>query len=79
MSETKKGAEDEIKKAEGNPDNLFVKIGGKTVPLSLINKPHHVVVDPHHHKPAVDPKTFPDVEPEAKQREAELEAKRQGN
>lgn len=57
--------------AEQNPENIQVNIGGKQVPLSKINKPHHRILD-HNQKPIPDPKTFPDVEPEAKEREAKL-------
>lgn len=46
------------------------------MPLSKINKPHHRVLD-HNQKPVPDPKTFPDVEPEAKEREAKLAEERQ--
>lgn len=67
----------EQKDAENlNPDNLFVNIGGKLVPFSLINKPHNVVVQPKDHHAPINTKDFPDIEPEAKEREAKLEAAR---
>lgn len=58
-----------------DPDNLIVNLGGKQVPFNQINKPHTVVLD-ERHKPKVDPNTFPDIEPEAKAREAKLEENR---
>jgi hypothetical protein len=76
MTDNKKLTQEEMDKFNMDPNNLIVNIGGKSVPFKLINKPHHVVIEPQSHKPVVDPKTFPDIEPEAKKREAELEAKR---
>lgn len=55
--------------------DVMVDLNGKQVPLLQISKPHHRVLD-HNHKPVPDPKTFPDVEPEAKEREAKLAAER---
>lgn len=61
--------------AEQNKD-VMVDLNGKQVPLLKISKPHHRVLD-HNQKPIPDPKTFPDVEPEAKEREAKLAAERE--
>ncbi|RLV95783.1 Protein CASP [Spathaspora sp. JA1] len=58
-----------------DPENLIVNMGGRQVPFSKINKPHNVVLEPKYHKPNVNPESFPDIEPEAKQREEELAAK----
>lgn len=55
-------------------DDVNINLGGKTVPFSKINKPHTVVIKPQHHHPQT--KDFPDLEPQAKQREAELEQQR---
>ncbi|KAG2733722.1 hypothetical protein G9P44_003247 [Scheffersomyces stipitis] len=76
--ETNKPSAQEQEKTLFDPDNLMVNIGGKQVPFNKINKPHHVVLDPSLHKPKVDVASFPDLEPEAKQREAELAAARAG-
>ncbi|KAK6457685.1 uncharacterized protein RJT20DRAFT_2235 [Scheffersomyces xylosifermentans] len=73
---SKKSLQEQVDEANFNPDNLVVNIGGKQVPFNKINKPHHVVLDPHHHKPQVNAESFPDLEPEAKEREAHLEAAR---
>lgn len=57
-----------------NPDEIYVKIGNSRVPFNRINKPHTVVLGPKHQKP-VPQGDFPDLTPEAKAREAELEKK----
>lgn len=54
----------------------YVNIGGRSVPWDKVNKPHHAVVNPKDHIPQVDASSFPDIEPEAKEREARLEAER---
>lgn len=59
-----------------DPDNVHVQIGNTKVPFNKINKPHTVVLNPERNK-QVDPNTFPDLEPSAKEREAKLEAERQ--
>ncbi|PSK39321.1 hypothetical protein C7M61_001930 [Candidozyma pseudohaemuli] len=56
-------------------EELIVDLNGKQVPLLKISKPHHRILD-HNQKPVPDPKTFPDVEPEAKEREAKLAEER---
>lgn len=76
MSEDKKLTQEELDLQNFNPDNLMVNMGGKQVPFSSINKPHHVVIDPKYHKPQVDANSFPDVEPEAKARDQKLEEER---
>lgn len=76
MSDNKNLAQEELDKHNFDPDNLMVNIGGKQVPFSSINKPHHVVVDPKDHQAPVDAKDFPDLEPEAKAREAERAEKK---
>ncbi|EGW33215.1 uncharacterized protein SPAPADRAFT_60554 [Spathaspora passalidarum NRRL Y-27907] len=63
-------------KSNYDPENLIINMGGKQVPFSEINKPHNVVLEPKQHKPVVSADAFPDIEPEAKQREEELAAKR---
>lgn len=73
---TEKKTQQELDAENLNPDNLMVNMGGRQVPFNSINKPHHVVIDPVNHKPKVDPKSFPEVEPEAKAREDKLEAER---
>lgn len=77
MSESKKITQEEIDKKNFDPENLIINMGGKQVPFSKINKPHHVVIDPREHKPQVDAASFPDLEPAAKARELELAAKRE--
>lgn len=62
---------------QSKPEDVTVEIGGKQIPFNKINKPHTVVLNPDRHKPKVDPSTFPDLEPSAKEREAKLEAERQ--
>lgn len=62
---------------DAKPEEVYVQLGDKKVPFSKINKPHTVVLNPGQHKPQVDPSTFPDIEPAAKEREAELEAERE--
>lgn len=59
-----------------DPNNMMVNMGGKLVPFSKINKPHHVVIQPKDHQPQFNAESFPDVEPEAKEREAKLAAAR---
>lgn len=62
-----------------DPSKILVDLDGKKVPLSSINKPHHVVdplLHPAGNKPVPNPETFPDVEPEAKEREAKLAEER---
>lgn len=61
--------------AEQNPNDILVNIGGKQVPLSRVNKPHHRILD-HNKKPVPDPNTFLEVEPEAREREAKLAEER---
>ncbi|SGZ51254.1 CIC11C00000003697 [Sungouiella intermedia] len=56
-------------------EDILVTIGNKQVPLSKINKPHNVVVGGVD-KPVPNLQQFPDVEPEAKAREAKLDAER---
>lgn len=46
---------------EESADDVLIDLGGKSVPLLKINKPHHVL-DPRQHKPVIDPKDFPSVE-----------------
>ncbi|KAK6201078.1 Asr3 protein [Scheffersomyces amazonensis] len=60
-----------------DPDKLLVDMHGKRVPFSKISKPHHVVLDPARFKPQVNAETFPDIEPAAKEREAQLAAARE--
>lgn len=75
MSDKSQKLTQEQKDAENfNPDNLIVNIGGRLVPFSLINKPHHAIVHPKEHHAPIDAKDFPDLEPEAKEREAKLAA-----
>lgn len=57
------------------PEDIMITIGNKQVPLSSVNKPHNVVVGGRN-KPVPDVTLFPDVEPEAKAREAKLEEER---
>mmetsp|Transcript_292 Transcript_292/g.270 ORF Transcript_292/g.270 Transcript_292/m.270 type:complete len:110 (+) Transcript_292:46-375(+) len=76
MSEDKKLTQEELDQQNFDPDNLMINMGGRQVPFSSINKPHHVVIDPKQHKPQVDPNSFPDIEPEAKAREQKLEEER---
>lgn len=54
-----------------DPDNLILNMGGRQVPFSAINKPHHVVLDAKDHVPIPDTKDFPGLTPEAKARDAE--------
>ncbi|ODV77265.1 uncharacterized protein CANTADRAFT_55952 [Suhomyces tanzawaensis NRRL Y-17324] len=72
--DNKKLTQEEIDKHNFDPENLIVNLGGKQVPFSAINKPHHAVIQPQQNKPQVDAASFPDVEPAAKEREAQLEA-----
>ncbi|KAK6461762.1 hypothetical protein DFJ63DRAFT_314392 [Scheffersomyces coipomensis] len=60
-----------------DPENLIVNMNGRQVPFSQINKPHNVVLNPGQHKPKIDVASFPDLEPAAKEREAELAAARE--
>lgn len=53
-----------------DPENLMVNIGGRLVPWNKVNKPHHAVLNPEQHKPQLNAEDFPDIEPEAKEREA---------
>lgn len=53
--------------------NIFVDVGdGKKVPLSSINKPHQVVIDPKFDKPKIDPKDFPQVESNLEERTKDI-------
>lgn len=61
--------------SDKQPEEFHVTIGNKQVPVSAVNKPHNVVVGGQN-KPVVDASLFPEVEPEAKAREAQLEAER---
>lgn len=54
-----------------DPDNLILNMGGRQVPFSAINKPHHVVLDAKDHVPIPEGKDFPGLTPEAKARDAE--------
>ncbi|KAF5211231.1 hypothetical protein EJF18_30591 [Clavispora lusitaniae] len=56
-------------------NNVTVNIGGKSVPLNKINKPHNVVVGGLD-KPIPKAEDFPEVEPEAREREARLAEER---
>lgn len=58
-----------------NKDDILINVGGKQVPLSLVNKPHHAVVGGVD-KPVPNIESFPDVEPAAKEREAKLAEER---
>lgn len=49
-------------------EEIKVNIGGKQVPLSLIRKPHNVVIGGRH-KPVPDAAGFPDLEPQAKEQD----------
>lgn len=73
MSDNDQNRDRDISKLK--PEELMVNMGGKQVPFSKINKPHHVILDPQHHQPKVEAESFPDVEPQAKLREEELEAR----
>lgn len=56
-----------------NAENILVDVGdGKKVPLSSINKPHQVVIDPKFDKPQIDPKAFPEVESNLEERTKDL-------
>lgn len=61
--------------SEKTPQEILIDMGGKQVPLSKINKPHNVVID-HRHKPVINAAEFPDIEPEAKEREVKLQKDR---
>lgn len=61
--------------SDSKPEDILITMGNKQVPLSKINKPHNVVVGGVD-KPLPDLKQFPDIEPEAKAREAKLEEER---
>lgn len=61
--------------ANFDPNNMMVNMGGRLVPFSQINKPHHVVIEPKDHH-AINTQDFPDIEPEAKAREAKLAEER---
>ncbi|EMG51005.1 hypothetical protein G210_4968, partial [Candida maltosa Xu316] len=66
MSDTNK--KDTADLSKKTADEIFVDLGGKKVPWSRINKPH-AVVHPTDHHPQVDANSFPDIEPEQKQKE----------
>lgn len=58
-----------------NEEDPVITVGNKQVHLSQVNKPHNVVVGGVD-KPIPDLKQFPDVLPEAKEREEKLAAER---
>lgn len=77
MSDNTKKLTQEEKDAEYfNPDNLVINAGGKSVPFSQINKPHHAVIQPRDHQANINVNEFPDIEPAAKEREAKIAAAR---
>lgn len=62
--------------SKGSFQDAIVDVNGKQVPLSSINKPHHVIIEPKDHQPNIEASLFPDIEPEAREREEKLKAER---